>query len=207
MKVVAKGRPVLTIGHSDHSLATFLGLLLTHHVGALADVRTAPYSRLHPHFNQDRLRHALSDEAVKYVYLGNVLGGRPNDASCYVDGRVRYDRVAATKDFRAGLARVVEGAGRYRVALMCAEREPLDCHRTLLVGHALDQEGIEVRHILVDGSVESHKEAMDRLLTRHGLAPEGDLATPREQSIAAVIARQASRVAYAQPPEDKQSKP
>lgn len=201
------GNPVLTIGHSDHSLATFLDLLLRNQVGALADVRTAPYSRLHPQFNQDLLRRALFDEGVKYVYLGDVLGGRPSDPACYENGRVRYDWVAATDEFRAGLARVVEGAGRYRVALMCAEREPLDCHRTLLVGQALDEEGIEVGHIMVDGSVETHEATMDRLLSRHGMALQGDLVTPREQSIAAVIARQASRVAYAQLTEDEESKP
>lgn len=207
MMVETPSGPVLTIGHSDHSLATFLGLLSQHEIGALADVRTSPYSRLHPQFNQDQLRRALSDEGVKYVYLGDALGGRPRDPSCYENGRVRYDRVAATDHFRGGLARVVEGASRYRVALMCAEREPLDCHRTLLVGQALDDEGLEVEHILVDGTVETHRETMDRLLSRHGLALEGDLVTPRTDSIAAVIALQASRIAYAPPTRGKESKP
>ena len=124
-------RTVLTIGHSTHAPGAFLALLRQYDVTAVADVRSAPYSRFNPQFNREPFAEALGTEGVRYVYLGNELGGRSEDPVCYEDGRIRYDRVAATESFRSGLARVVDGAARHRIALMCAEKEPLDCHRTL----------------------------------------------------------------------------
>ena len=100
-----------------------------------------------------------------------------------------YDRVAETESFREGIARVMDTAAQHRVALMCAEREPLDCHRTLLVARTLDAQGLEVQHILADGTLEHQADAMSRLLEQHHLAPQGDLLATREQSIAAAIAR------------------
>ena len=114
----------------------------------------------------------------------------------YEDGRVRYDRVAETESFRSGLDRVVSGAVRYRIVLMCAEKEPLDCHRTLLVARALDDQGVDVAHIRADGGLEPHRVAMDRLLDIHKLSREGDLSGTREELIDTAIAQQAQRVAY-----------
>ena len=124
---------VLTIGHSTHAFDAFTALLHRHHVTAVADVRSAPYSRFNPQFNRKPLTEALKVQGMRYVYLGRELGGRSDDLDCYEDGRIRYDRVAATESFKSGLARVVQGAAKHRIALMCAEKEPLDCHRTLLV--------------------------------------------------------------------------
>ena len=183
---------IFTIGHSNHPLRVFLHLLLGHGVNVLADIRSAPYSRFNPQFNRDPLAAELSRCGIEYRYFGRELGGRPRDPACHVGGRVRYDRVAKTERFRKGLARAVEAAVRYRVALMCAEREPLDCHRTLLVGRALDAQGVEVQHILADGTLENQADAMSRLLAQHHLAPQGDLLATREQSIAAAIAHRQS---------------
>ena len=188
---------VLTIGHSTHALEVFTGLLRRHRVSAVADVRSAPYSRFNPQFNRELLIEALEVEGIRYVFLGRELGGRSDDPACYEDGRIRYDRVAATESFRSGLDRVVDGAARYRIALMCAEKEPLDCHRTLLVARALDEQGDDVAHIHADGRLEAHREAMDRLLDIHKLPREGDLSGTREEFIGTAIARQAQRVAYA----------
>ena len=188
---------VLTIGHSTHALEAFTALLRRHRVSAVADVRSAPYSRFNPQYNRKPLTEALKVRGIRYVYLGRELGGRSDDPACYDDGRVRYDRVAATESFRNGLDRVIDGAARYRIALMCAEKEPLDCHRTLLVAHALDDRGIEVAHIHADGVTESHKAAMDRLLDLQKLPREGDLSGTRAKLLDEAIARQAQRVAYA----------
>ena len=188
---------VLTIGHSTHALEAFIALLHRHRVSAVADVRSAPYSRFNPQYNRKPLTEALKVQGIRYVYLGRELGGRSDDPACYEDGRVRYDRVAAMESFRNGLDRVMDGAARYRVALMCAEKEPLDCHRTLLVAHALDERGIEVEHIHADGVTESHKAAMDRLLDLQKLPREGDLSGTRAKLLDEAIARQAQRVAYA----------
>lgn len=190
-----KRRAVLTVGHSTHALDDFLALLEGHAVTALADVRSAPYSRFLPHFNRSSLQEDLGAKGIRYVYLGDALGGRPRDASCYEDGRIQYDRVAATESFRSGLARVVRGAARYRVALMCAEAEPLDCHRTLLVARALDREGLHVEHILADGTLEPHSRAMDRLLEAVDLS-RPDMYATREERIALAIAARARRVGY-----------
>ena len=187
---------VFTIGHSTHALEAFIALLRRHDVTAVADVRSAPYSRFNPQFNREPFADALGSEGIRYVYLGNSLGGRSDDPACCEDGRIRYDRVAETESFKSGLARVVHGAKGFRVALMCAEREPLDCHRTLLVSRALDERGVDVAHIHADGRLEPHDEAMNRLLDILRL-PRDDLYRTREELIAAAIARQSERVAYA----------
>ncbi len=191
---------ILTIGHSNHTMEIFLELLTRHRVTALADVRSAPYSRFNPHFNREQFTQELEASGIKYVYLGRELGGRSDDKSCYEHGRVRYDRLARTPSFHDGLKRVVRGAEEYRVALMCAEKEPLHCHRTLLIGHKLDERGVDVAHILPDGRLESHASAMTRLLAEFNLEADDDLFRrhrPRGELIAEAIAYQAERVGHA----------
>ena len=179
---------ILTIGHSNHPPDVFLELLERHAVALLADVRSAPYSRLHPQFRKGPLAAVLAARGIGYAHLGDSLGGRPKDASCYENGRVRYDRMAATEGFRAGLQRLIGLARRRRTVLMCAEADPLHCHRALLVAPALDRLGIDVRHIhAADGALEPHAQSMDRLLERCGLAPQGDLLATRAASIAQAI--------------------
>ena len=187
---------VLTIGHSNHAGDVFHGLLTEHAVAVLIDVRSAPYSRFHPQFNRAALARTLAERGMEYVYLGNALGGRPAARDCYEDDRVRYDLVARTETFQRGLDQVIGHASRSRTALMCAEREPLACHRTLLIAPALDERGLEVAHILADGTVEAHAQTMDRLLASHGLAPEGDLLDSRDESIATAIRTETERVAF-----------
>lgn len=188
-------RTVYTIGHSKHTLDEFASLLSQHGVTALADVRSAPFSRFNPQFNKDALARELTARGIKYVFLGSELGARSKDRSCYENGRVQYGRLARTELFRQGLERVSRGAQEHRIALMCAEKEPLECHRTLLVARALDELGIEVMHILGDGRLESHRDAMDRLLDVVGL-PREDLFRSRAELIAEALARQEHKVAY-----------
>ena len=187
---------VLTIGHSNHSLEAFLELLANHGVTAVADVRSAPFSRFCPQFNRDALSAALKDRGIRYTCLGRELGGRSADPACYRDGQIRYELLARTSLFRDGLAQIVDGAARHRTALMCAEKEPLDCHRTLLVARALAASGIAVAHILADGELEPHEKTLDRLLAQFDLSPTGDLFQSREELLAHALARQARRVAF-----------
>ena len=182
---------IFTIGHSNHSLEAFLTLLAQHEVNAVGDVRSAPYSRFCPQFNREVLTATLKAGNIRYSYLGRELGGRSDDPACYAGGRINYDLVARTEVFREGIARVVGGAARYRIALMCAEKEPLDCHRTLLVARELVTRGVDVAHILAGGELEPHERTMDRLL-----GPTHDLFQPREESLARAIARQARRIGY-----------
>ena len=187
---------ILTIGHSTHNLDAFIALLQKHHVNVLADVRSAPYSRFTPHFNRDSLVNALTAGGIEYLYLGDKLGGRSKDPACYEAGRIRYDRVATTESFQSGIDHIVREAVKHCIALMCAEKEPLDCHRTLLVAQALNEHCVQVAHIHADGELETHYEAIDRLLRHFHLRPEGELFLTREDLVADAIKRQARRVAF-----------
>ena len=179
--------PIFTIGHSNHSLEGFLALLAKRRIAAVADVRSAPYSRFNSHFDREALAAALEACGIGYRYFGRELGGRPDDPGCYENGRVIYDRVARTARFRDGLARVREAAAEVRLALMCAEKEPLDCHRALLIARALDGKGVRVAHILADGSEEAHTRTIERSM------PMDDLFQSRDER----FAERARRAAWA----------
>lgn len=188
---------LFTIGHSNHTLADLLALLRQHAVGVVADVRSAPYSRFTPHFNREALRGELEGAGVGYVYLGRELGGRQDDPACYRNGRICYEAVAKTSQFHAGLRRLEEVSTQRSVALMCAEKEPLHCHRALLVAQALDLKGRDAAHIHADGRSEPHAAAMDRLLQVFGLDAEDDLfAEPRDARVALAIREQTARVGH-----------
>jgi uncharacterized protein (DUF488 family) len=191
----AQHKLVYTIGHSTHTFEAFVNLLRKHDVTAVADVRSAPFSRFNPQFNKDTLQGTLATHGIKYVFLGRELGARSDDPACYENGRVQYARLARATSFLAGLDRVMEGASDYRIALMCAERDPLECHRTLLVARALVGQGVEIVHILADGTLEPHESTMTRLLDIVGL-PQQDLFSSREQLLEEAMARQEQRIAY-----------
>jgi uncharacterized protein (DUF488 family) len=149
------GRVVMTlftIGHSNHPLEYFLALLRAHGIETLCDVRTTPYSRFHPQFNQRTLRQAVEAEGMAYLYLGQALGGKPKAPGYPADAQARFALIAATPEFQGGMARLLETARARRTAILCAERDPAPCHRTLLVCAHLPA-GIAVRHILADGSL------------------------------------------------------
>lgn len=186
---------VLTIGHSNQSIERFVALLRQHGVTAVADVRSKPYSRFNPQFSRQALERALRDAGISYVFLGKELGARSEDPACYEGGRVSYDRLSRTDLFREGLDRVKKGAVAHRIALMCAEKEPLECHRTLLVSRALDRDGVLVAHILADGRLESHHDSLIRLLAVVGL-PAEDLFKSQDELIEQACGKQEIRVAY-----------
>ena len=189
------GASVFTIGHSSHPFDEFASLLRRRGVTAVADVRAAPYSRFNPQFKRDALAAALGALGLEYVFLGRELGGRSADPADYRDGRIDYGRVRGTERFRRGVERVVRGAESRRIALMCAEKEPLDCHRTLLVAPALEARNVAVTHILADGGVEPHAAAMDRLLDLLR-RPREDLFRTRAELVADAVATQAARVGH-----------
>jgi uncharacterized protein (DUF488 family) len=185
---------LFSIGHSNHPLDRFLALLEGAGVTAIADVRSTPFSRRYPWFSQKALPEPLAQAGVAYVHLGAALGGRPGDPALLRDGVADYEAIARTPAFQAGLTRVTEGARRYRICLMCAEREPLDCHRCLLVSRALAERGLAVGHILADGAIEPHGETEDRLLA---LTREGDdLFADRAARLARAYRRRAGTHAY-----------
>ena len=124
---------LLTIGHSNLPADQFLALLKAHGVTAIADVRSVPFSRRFPWFSSRTLAERLQSKGIAYVMMGDTLGGRPVNPALYCDGIADYEAMAGTADFHAGLDRVIAEMTHHRLCLMCAEREPLDCHRCLLV--------------------------------------------------------------------------
>jgi uncharacterized protein (DUF488 family) len=190
---------VLTIGHSTHTWERFATLLRDAGITAVADVRTSPHSRRFPHFNRDELRENLRQAGVLYVFLGDELGGRPQDPKLYSDGVADYEKMAKTAVFDRGLGRVLGGAKSYRIALLCSERDPLNCHRCLLVGRALSQSGVQVSHVLDRGQVMTQADIEEKLLQFYDRGA-GDLFLPRAERLAAAYRARARKVAFAQRP-------
>jgi uncharacterized protein (DUF488 family) len=185
-----------TIGHSNHELPQFIGLLRQHGIAVVADVRSSPYSAYNPQFNRETLQAQLQAAGIGYVFLGAELGARRTEPECYDDeGRVRYAHVAQTPGFCAGLQRLADLRSAQRVALMCAEKDPLTCHRTILICRALRDQTPDIRHIRGDGSLETHGAAESRLLALCKL-PERDLFHSRDELVADAYDRQAARIAY-----------
>lgn len=187
---------IYTIGHSKHPIDQFIALLQQHSVDALADVRSTPYSRFNPQFNKEKLQTALAAAGIRYVFLGEELGARTKDPSCYdAEGRVNYTKLAQTALFRKGIERLLTGMQQHRIAIMCAEREPLDCHRTILVSRELERAGVPVTHILHDGALEPHTQLMTRLAADLNLVGTDLFRTPNEL-IEDAYEKQGSRIAY-----------
>jgi uncharacterized protein (DUF488 family) len=162
----------------------------------VADVRSTPYSRFNPQFRREKLQAALAEAGIQYVFLGEELGARTQDPACYdAEGRVSYARLARTELFRNGLQRLITGMADHRISLMCAEREPLECHRTILVARELVREGVPVTHILADGTLESHEHALQRLAASLKLV-DGDLFSDPTQRTEEAYDLQAARIAY-----------
>jgi uncharacterized protein (DUF488 family) len=185
-----------TIGHSNHPIQSFLALLRQHEITAVADVRSTPYSRFNPQFRREKLQAALAEAGIQYVFLGEELGARSQDPACYdAGGRVSYAKLARTELFQRGIQRLKSGMEQYRISIMCAEREPLECHRTILVARELTREGVAVTHILGDGSLEPHEQAMQRLARSLRLSA-ADLFDTSEDLIEQAYDLQAARIAY-----------
>jgi uncharacterized protein (DUF488 family) len=194
----ADRRTLFTIGHSDHDLAAFVALLHRHGIDAVADVRSSPYGRYHVQFNREPLAEGLKRAGVKYVFLGRELGARREERETYVGRQARYDRVRTLPLFKEGLDRVRRGMATRRVALMCAEKDPITCHRMVLVCRELRGEPIDVMHVLHDGSLETTEQAESRLLEEVGLPP-ADLFSSRAELVERAYEIQAGRIAYTEP--------
>ena len=156
---------LLTIGYGNQrSFDDFVALLLSHGVDYLVDVRTKPFSKFRPEFSQEPLATNLKRSGITYVAMGETLGGRPNDPTCYTNGKVDYSKVRERDWFVAGLTRLVTGWREgHRIAAMCAELAPERCHRTKLVGEALVAQGVSVAHIDADGLLVTHEAVIARL--------------------------------------------
>ena len=154
-----------TVGHSTHPIEEFVALLQKHGVTCLADVRSQPYSRWNPHFNREQLARALALAGIVYQFLGDTLGGRPDQADLYDPGseRPNYRRQRETPLYRQGLSALEALAHAQPTAMMCSEGDPDECHRTLLIVPSLLDANYDVQHILPDGNLRPAEEAVEQL--------------------------------------------
>jgi uncharacterized protein (DUF488 family) len=196
-----------TIGHSTHTAEKVIELLRQHGVTAVADVRSQPYSRMNPQFNREAFNSRLKHAGIAYVFLGRELGARSEDPSCYENGKIQYDSVARTPLFAAGLERILDGMKTQTIALMCAEKDPIACHRAILVCRHLTERGVKIAHILEDGRLERHDEAVSRLLRELGLS-EADLFRSRDERVDEAFTRRGQQIAHAEsgPGEEQESR-
>jgi uncharacterized protein (DUF488 family) len=165
---------IKTIGHSNHPIERFIDLLKAGDVKLLVDVRSMPYSRRFPQFGRERLSKTLNEAGIAYVWEGEALGGMPGQGG-------GYNELATRLAFKQALDRVIERGRSTPLCLMCAEKEPLDCHRTVLVSRRLAERGQTIEHLLADGTMRPHRDIEEKLLAK---AAGGDLFEDRDQVLA-----------------------
>jgi uncharacterized protein (DUF488 family) len=136
-----------TIGHSNIEIEKFILLLKSVNIEVLTDVRSTPYSRYAAQFNKESLKAYLEAEGIKYLYLGDMLGGRPKDSDCYINGAPDYDCIRIKEHYKKGIERLIKGIEIYKIAIMCSEEDPMQCHRRNLIGLDIHRNAIEVVHI------------------------------------------------------------
>lgn len=160
---------LFTIGHSQHEINYFIRLLRENNVNFVLDVRSTPYSRYAEQFNKENISNSLQKFNIQYFFMGKFFGARQEDLSLYNDeGYLDFQKVVRTENFNKGMKSVLIGLERgNRIAFMCTEKDPIDCHRAIMVSRAFAQNGIEVKHILSDGSIETQKELDNRLLNKY----------------------------------------
>ena len=154
---------VHTIGHSNHSLETFLNLLRASGIEVVVDIRSKPSSQVVPHFDRKPLENSLKMNGFKYLYLGKELGGKPDGKEYYdANGHVLYSLIAKSPPFVQAIERLLKGIQEYRVALLCGEENPSNCHRRLLVGKVLRNYNVNLQHIRGNGRVHSEEELLNK---------------------------------------------
>jgi uncharacterized protein (DUF488 family) len=172
---------IYTIGYASFSISEFIGTLRKYKITVLVDVRSAPYSRYKPEFKKDNLNKVLAESNILYIFLGNQVGAKVEDPGCFVNGKLQYGLLKESDNFRTGIARILNGIKDYRIALMFAEKDPVNCHRMFLVCRALRSYSVEIFHILEGGSLEEQSDTEKRLLRLHDLDQPDIFRSERER--------------------------
>jgi len=188
-------RDIFTIGYAPHTLDSFFDALEKYKINVIADVRSSPYSKFKSDFNQNVLDIFLKKKRIRYVFFGDVWGARVDDSACYVNGKVDFNLVAESPNFKEGMQRIMKGVETFRIAIMCAEKDPLTCHRTILIARHIQLSGMGVKHILADGNLEDHRESELRLMKIHKLN-HPNLFFNEQQRLDQAYSRQADKIAY-----------
>ena len=156
--------PIYTIGYGSRSIAEFIEVLHQHEIAYLIDVRSAPYSRYKPEFSKAALVKELEQRGIRYVFMGDTLGGRPDDETCYINGRLDYEKVKEREYYQRGIERLQAAfSQQHSVVLMCSEGKPEKCHRCKLIGATLITQDIPVIHIDENDEQVTQAEVIERL--------------------------------------------
>ena len=189
---------LFTIGYSGQDMPSFIALLKANAVDVICDVRSTPYSTYKPDFSRSPFKSSLNAAGIKYTFLGDQLGARPKDRSCYINGQATYGRIAESDFFKAGLARVRAGSAIMNLALVCSERDPIECHRAILVCRNLDDIRPRIAHIHGDGQIEDQQAFEARLVEFYGLTPPPLLQQPGdwERALETAYNKQGDGIAF-----------
>lgn len=158
-------KALYTIGHGNRKPEDFLTLLKNFEIEYLIDVRSQPYSKFNPQFNQNDLKFFLERNNIKYVFMGDTIGGRPKDTTCYDnEGKVDYEALKTKEFFLQGIDRLKIAYNKnINVVIMCSESKPCECHRTKLIGRALNTENIILKHIDENGKLKDQATVINEL--------------------------------------------
>ncbi len=158
-------KPLYTIGHGNRKKEDFLALLKSFNIEYLIDIRSQPYSKFNPQYNQNDLKHFLENNGIKYVFMGDTIGGRPKDDTCYDDdGKVDYETVKTKEFFLTGIDRLKTAYNKdINVVIMCSESKPCECHRSKLIGRVLSTQNIILKHIDEKNRIKSQADVINEL--------------------------------------------
>lgn len=191
---------IYTIGHSNYEIDDFLKIASSYGIDFIVDVRSSPYSKYCPQFNKKIIKNALSNAGIKYLFLGKELGARPNDSSSYYGGRVQFEHLRNTELFKQGIAKLKDGENKECVlAIMCSEKSPIDCHRTILISRILKEDGVDVMHIISDTEVIDQSQIEEQLQKKFKLDPLlFDTENAAQERIAGAYKKQEEQIACTQ---------
>jgi len=187
-------KTLYSIGHSNDSFEKFVKRLKIHHIQAIADVRSQPYSRYASWFNRENISISLKKNDIAYVFLGDKVGARCTDPYCIVDGQVDFTKVAQRKEFQSGIARIRHGLSKFNIALMCSEKDPMTCHRTILIAREFVKYNIDIQHIFPDNNIQYHSKLMQRIAYENNY--HNDLFMSEEDKVNQSYKLQAGKMGY-----------
>ncbi|MBA7518858.1 hypothetical protein ES705_10932 [subsurface metagenome] len=161
---------IYSIGHGNKAIKDFINELKSFNIQYLLDIRSKPYSKWNPQYNQDQLEIELKEHRITYVFAGDTLGGLPEDRSCYdFNGKVVYNLIKEKDFFKEGLKRLsTANSKRINLAIMCSESKPEECHRSKLIGQELLKYKISINHIVSHNSTKSQETVMNELTKGEG---------------------------------------
>jgi len=194
---VLNGRIIYSIGHSNHKADKFVTILQGFSIDVVADVRSVPYSKYCPQFNKETIEQVLKSSGIKYLFLGKELGARPTDQSYYVDAMVSFEELKLSEFFQRGISILLDSIEKHNIAIMCSEKEALNCHRAILISRVLTEKGITVKHILSETELLDQKDIETMLLKKFEMEKTlFDKASSRQSDIDEAYKKQENLICY-----------